>query len=319
MAGRCDTPVASGADAASVPWDEINANDWRPWSMQKPANAPGMWCQRGWFHGSGASNAKIECIVCYSEPDSHTEADLEHWTSCRRCSALWCNGCMEAMYNRARDDADEEVELTCPQCRKPVPEMQDEARLERLVAKVRERPPYAPPVGVLSPSRVREFCARVIMDYENLVSELVHLCKATPGGLPYFTMPTEAVARIMSRDDGLVGLVKGLQGAQADSKLRRALRAGDYAGAAAVVVRGYGFWLQNLEKEASGAVVLQQLHDNLSALTAHARIEFDPTPAKDLANLLARLVAKCREKEKEKEAAPKPAAAAPRVKRRKRS
>ena len=74
------------------------------------------------------------------------------------------------------------------------------------------------------------------MDYENLVSELVHLCKATPGGLPYFTMPTEAVARIMSRDDGLVGLVKGLQGAQADSKLRRALRAGDYAGAAAVVV-----------------------------------------------------------------------------------
>ena len=86
MAGRCDTPVASGADAASVPWDEINANDWRPWSMQKPANAPGMWCQRGWFHGSGASNAKIECIVCYSEPDSHTEADLEHWTSCRRCS-----------------------------------------------------------------------------------------------------------------------------------------------------------------------------------------------------------------------------------------
>ena len=130
-------------------------------------------------------------------------------------------------------------------------------------------------------------------------------------------MSTEAVARIMSRDDGLVGLVKGLQGAQADSKLRRALRAGDYAGAAAVVVRGYGFWLQNLEKEASGAVVLQQLHDNLSALTAHARIEFDPTPAKDLANLLARLVAKCREKEKE--AAPKPAAAAPRVKRRKRS
>ena len=104
------------------------------------------------------------------------------------------------------------------------------------------------------------------MDYENLVSELVHLCKATPGGLPYFTMPTEAVARIMSRDDGLVGLVKGLQGAQADSKLRRALRAGDYAGAAAVVVRGYGFWLQNLEKEASGAVVLQQLHDNLSKL-----------------------------------------------------
>ena len=36
-----------------------------------------------------------------------------------------------------------------------------------------------------------------------------------------------------------------------------------FAGAAAVVVRGYGFWLQNLEKEASGAVVLQQLHDNL--------------------------------------------------------
>ena len=132
-------------------------------------------------------------------------------------------------------------------------------------------------------------------------------------------MPTGAVARIMSRDDGLVGLVKGLQGAQADSKLRRALRAGDYAGAAAVVVRGYGFWLQNLEKEASGAVVLQQLHDNLSALTAHARIEFDPKPTKDLANLLAHLVAKCREKEKEKEAAPKPAAAAPRAKRRKRS
>jgi len=327
MSNRCEMPVASGADAASVPWDEINANDWRPWSMQKPANAPGMWCQRGWFHGSGASNAKIECIVCYSEPDSHTEADLEHWTSCRRCSALWCNGCMEAMYNRARDDADEEVELTCPQCRKPVPEMQDEARLERLVAKVRERPPYAPPVGVLSPSRVREFCARVIMDYENLVSELVHLCKATPGGLPYFTMPTEAVARIMSRDDGLVGLVKGLQGAQADSKLRRALRAGDYAGAAAVVVRGYGFWLQNLEKEASGAVVLQQLHDNLSCWWGiplghpDGRVNpngFDGRHAKDLTNLLARLVAKCREKEKE-EAAPKPAAAAPRAKRRKRS
>ena len=170
------------------------------------------------------------------------------------------------------------------------------------------------------------------MDYENLVSELVHLCKATPGGLPYFTMPTEAVARIMSRDDGLVGLVKGLQGAQADSKLRRALRAGDYAGAAAVVVRGYGFWLQNLEKEASGAVVLQQLHDNLSCWWGiplghpDGRVNpngFDGRHAKDLTNLLARLVAKCREKEKreekEKEAAPKPAAASPRAKRRKRS
>ena len=75
------------------------------------------------------------------------------------------------------------------------------------MAKVRERPPYAPPVGVLAAPRVREFCARVIMDYENLVSELVHLCKATPGGLPYFTMPTEAVARFMSRDDGLVDVV----------------------------------------------------------------------------------------------------------------
>ena len=92
-----------------------------------------------------------------------------------------------------------------------------------------------------------------------------------------------------------------------------------------MVVRGYGFWLQNLEKEASGAVVLQQLHDNLSKLPMlehpDGRISlrgFDGTHAKDLTNLLARLVAKCREKEKE-EAAPKPAAAAPRAKRRKRS
>ena len=247
--------------------------------------------------------------MCYSEPDSHTEADLEHWTSCRRCSALWCNGCMEAMYNRARDDADEEVELTCPQCRKPVPEMQDEARLERLVAKVREEPPYAPPVGVLAAPRVREFCARVIMDYENLVSERpplqgdarrAALLYDADGGRGAHHEPRRRPRRPGQGAAGRAGQTP---------KLRRALRAGDYAGAAAVVVRGYGFWLQNLEKEASGAVVLQQLHDNLSALTAHARIEFDPTPAKDLANLLARLVAKCREKEKE--AAPKPAAAAP--------
>ena len=77
----------------------------------------------------------------------------------------------------------------------------------------------------------------------------------------------------MSRDDGLVGLVKGLQGAQATQETRRPLRAGDYAGAAAVVVRGYG-WLQNLEKEASGAVVLQQLHDNLSKLSGASHAEF---------------------------------------------
>lgn len=309
----CAPAGDAGAVASPPPWDELDANDWRPWSMQKPVRTPGLWCQRGWFHLNVPQDGKPECIVCYSEPDDTAESGLEHWTSCRQCSAFWCNSCMEAMYNRVRDEQElDDVELTCPQCRKPVPEMQDDARLERLRRVVRERPPYAPPLEVLkSAERQKEFCARVIMDYENLVSELVHLCKAQPGGLPYFTMPTEAVARILSRDESVVGLVKSLQGQSADQKLRRCLRGGDFSGAAAIVIKGYGFWLQNLERGASSAAVLQELLDHLRSVDAAAT---PPMPVKELIAVLDRIVKNAREKEN----AAQPAAA-PAGKRRKRA
>ena len=115
---------------------------------------------------------EVECIVCYNTTEP-TEGGLSDWHHCRTCSAMWCDGCMEKMYYEARDNDEYERELRCPQCRKSVAEMQAEARLERFVE------------GLGTDAKT----ASVLLAYENLLTEAVHLCEAQTDGMPYYSLP----------------------------------------------------------------------------------------------------------------------------------
>ena len=136
---------------------------------------------------------------------------------------MWCDACMEAMYNTARDEQEHEAELQCPQCRKSVGEMQIEARKER----------------VLAAFECSDENACLLLMYENLLSELIRLCVADEDGLPFYTVPREAAARILSRDVACDIVLTMQGGSSVLSRLTRLLRATDYAGAVALVLRGY--------------------------------------------------------------------------------
>ena len=179
----------------------------------------------------------LSCCVCFDTEDtawvsgsrrarareaSAGARELTNWHHCKTCSAMWCDTCMESMYEEARDNREYDVHLSCPQCRTSVADMQAEARLERLVD-----------LGCASSEM-----AELVLLYENLFTELLHMCETKANGEPHYTVELHSVARTLSRDE-TCDIAHAVQGAAADSRLRRSLRGGDYPSAALVVLRGY--------------------------------------------------------------------------------
>ena len=180
-----------------------------PWSMR-----------HGETDCRGAPRSEdISCIVCF---ETQGTADVD-WHACRTCSAAWCDRCMAQMHDAARDH-EEDVDLTCPQCRGSISDMQLQGRLRRITA--------ADGLGCT------EEQACDVVYYENLLAELVHLCECDESGLPYFTMPVATVARVMARDE-ICEIVDEKQGTAAGSRLRRMMRAADYPSAFALVLQGF--------------------------------------------------------------------------------
>ena len=178
----------------------------------------------------------VSCIVCYDETDC---SNLSDWHHCRTCSAMWCDSCMEAMYNRARDSRDEEVVLSCPQCRKSVADMQLEARIERMIE---------------AHDCTEDVCFSLLA-YENLLTETLHMCESWDNGVPHYTLPLEAAARVLSRDE-VCSIIGEFQGSDGEGSLRRCLRSGDLVGAAIIVLRGYVGVLGKISQDAA----LVELH-----------------------------------------------------------
>ena len=210
-----------------------------PWSMRQPSP------------DTRTHQQDISCIVCF-ETQGTAEID---WHGCRTCSAAWCDGCMAQMHDAARDHEEDEVELSCPQCRGSIAGMQLQGRLGRITA--------ADGLGCT------EEQAHEVVAYENLLSELVHLCECDESGLPYFTMPAATVARVMARDE-ICEIVDVVQGAGAGTRLRRMMRAEDYAAAFALVLQGCAAVLRAASSvpRASGLVseILQGVVADLRAM-----------------------------------------------------
>lgn len=162
------------------------------------------------------------CIVCYEETEG-TQTGLADWHHCRQCTAMWCDTCMEAMYNKVRDDEEMDEELKCPQCRKPVADMQLEARVAR----------------ILDFFNCSEADSSKLLMYEGLLSELVHVCESLEDGMPYYTLPRQVAARALSRESSMCDVVREAEGTSAGTRLGRMLRGGEYAGATVLVIRGY--------------------------------------------------------------------------------
>lgn len=219
-----------------------------PWSLTVPSShrPDGLWSSAGWFMENVPED--VSCIVCFSETEA-TQQGLEGWHHCRVCSAMWCDSCMEGMYNNTVRDAEaaHEAELRCPQCRKSVGEMQFEARLERVVKN-------------LGCSDVD--AAHVLLGYETLLVEVVHLCEARQDGMPYYSVELEAAARILSRDE-TCDVVEAFQGRAEAARLRRCLRSNDYPSAATIVLEGYVAQLRQSVPHASLLGVLSLLRDYL--------------------------------------------------------
>ena len=206
--GAASTPN-SGADSSAA------ALHYVPWSMREEhashAKSGGSDAlQSGGSDALARDGQPASCIVCFETEETKPGVD---WHGCCTCSACWCDPCMAAMFDTARDHEDD-VELTCPQCRGSIADMQEQSRRARIK-------------GSLECS---EETARDIVAYENLLTEVVHLCECEETGLPYFTIPAETVSWIMSRDP-ICTIVQDKQGPAEGTRLRRMLRASDYPGA----------------------------------------------------------------------------------------
>ena len=215
-----------------------------PWSMrelesEQPTAAPGE---------------EVTCIVCY---ETDTEKS-DSWHHCKVCSAVWCDSCMASMYDTARDHDSEEVELCCPQCRSSIANMQRDARIGRIKAGV----------------GCSDETAYVLLDYENLLTEVVHVAECAEGGMPYFTMPIEAVARVMARDT-MCDVVDAIQGREAGTRLRRNMRSADMASCFAIGVEGYARVLRLEAGVPSTLPFLRTVQNDLAAMV----VDHPPTAA----------------------------------------
>lgn len=186
------------------------------------------------------SPEEVACIICFD-----STAPCYH---CAICSAMWCDACGEKMYDTARDHEDPEVDLVCPQCRGSIAEMQLATRLKRLVRTL----------------GCSDEVARVLVAYENLLTEVVHLCECEPDGQPYFMWPPKDVARIMSRDT-ICEVVSMKQGKEAGTRLTRMLRGGDYGSAFELGLVGYAAALRH-EARVSPVSVIEELGAQLFEL-----------------------------------------------------
>ena len=205
----------------------------------------------------------VSCIVCFETPATLATT----WHHCRRCSAIWCERCMEQMYNVALNHEDESVELSCPQCRGGVAEMQHDSRVARIVRRL----------------DCADDVARLVVEYENVATELVHLSACEADGAPFFMLPAGAVARIMSRDQ-ICDIIEKTQGATAGQAFRRQLRAENYAGAWPLVLQGYIDVLRRDAQQPSVQPFLQFMVDGLVGMIAHSSIS--PSAREALQELL---------------------------------
>ena len=160
---------------------------------------------------------------------------------------------MEQMYYVARDDVDHDNALRCPQCRKGVAEMQLEARLERMAT-----------LGCQD-----DYSLKLLIEYENLFTETVHVCLAHDDGMPFYSLPLEATARILSREESC-NIVQTQSHADG-GRLRRLLRGGAYVDAAHLVLRSYICQLrESVGSAASVLMVVRAIADRLRDMAQHA-------------------------------------------------
>ena len=233
--GAASTPN-SGADSSAATLHYV------PWSMREEH---ALHAKSGGSDALARDGQPASCIVCFETEETKPGVD---WHGCRTCSACWCDPCMAAMFDTARDHEDD-VELTCPQCRGSIADMQEQSRLARIK-------------GSLECS---EETARDIVEYENLLTEVVHLCECEETGLPYFTIPAETVSWIMSRDP-ICTVVQNKQGHAEGTRLRRMLRASDYPGAFSLALHGLARVLRGAAP--SALPFLEEIATNLSGMAA---------------------------------------------------
>ena len=186
--------------------------------------------------------------MCYETIETK-ETD---WHHCRTCSAIWCDSCMESMFNTARDSDDVDGgSLACPQCRTGVGEMQFLSRIGRYTDQL----------------RCTEEAARDLVWFENLLVECVHLAECEQDGQPYFMIPPEEVGRVMSRDE-ICDIVDAKMGHAAGTRLRRMLRSGSYGECAALVIEGYAGSLRSDAKVTSAIPFLDLMIEDLRTMAA---------------------------------------------------
>lgn len=236
LARRCRCPQANkcaSSFATSMPRQPVAAAEhvaadppcFTMWSMRmSSASAP----------EAAAPEVKKECIVCYEDEASNPSAE---WFACSTCTAMWCGGCFEQMYNAWQENArEEDHELACPQCRGSIASMQRRSRMARITAPAT--------VGASTSERAigaTEAVAEELVAYEDLLTEVVRVAQSEAhgdDGKPYFKMAPAAVARVMSRDV-ICDIVDHAQSTAECNRLQRRLRSEDYGGAFGIALDGY--------------------------------------------------------------------------------
>ena len=144
------------------------------------------------------------------------------------------------------------MELTCPQCRGSMANMQLQSRLKCLSAFI----------------GCSEEAAMAVIAYENLLTEVIHLCECEEDGLPYFTSPVGAVSRVMARDE-LCDIVDDEQGHGEGTRLRRMLRGENFADAFVLALEGYvKVMRQVVSSPGAVAPFLERIQQDVSTIAA---------------------------------------------------
>ena len=132
--------------------------------------------------------------------------------------------------------------------------MQHESRVQRVIGRLR------------CPANVAED----IIAFENLLTELVHLCACDEGGdgRPFFMVRPQAVARILARDE-LCNIVERVHGRGECDKLRRSIRAMDLVAAWRLVLAGYVLVLRRDARLPSIEPFLNLLLDDLGRMRVY--------------------------------------------------
>ena len=238
-------PIMAGSSSQQ---EAANVTAFAPWSMRVPDEKARV--QFSSIYWPQQQPEDISCIVCY---DNIGETSQTQWHHCRVCSGMWCDACMENMFNTVRDSEDHNAELSCPQCRTSVGEMQMLSRVARYTEHL----------------ACTEDEARFLVLFENLFTEMVHLAECAPDGQPYFMLAPSAVARIMSRDQ-FCDVITESQDHAAGTRLRRMLRAERYGDCAAMALEGYAAALRAIASVPSALPYLELIASDLRQLSASA-------------------------------------------------